>query len=420
METEIPKDANQGCVGPASDNAGKASACEGCPNQASCAAGEGKAAKAETLKTQQLVSNTFSKIGRTILVLSGKGGVGKSTFSTQLAFGLARRGMRVGLLDVDICGPSIPYLCGLSGQEVHQSNSGWSPVYVDVESDMMNSSEHEPELGVMSIGFLMPDPDSAVIWRGPRKNGLIQQFFTSVDWGTIDYLIVDTPPGTSDEHISIVQMLKQTLGPNDGAVVVTTPQEVSMMDVRKELNFCKQTGLRVLGVVENMSKLQLPFSSLQFIDKENKDKTSEVVEALKKVYPQLLDLDIAIDVFPSSQSTSIAENQKTPENMAKRFGCPYLGKIPLDPKLQQACEDGAPAKALKGSAASKPLNNIIDTLIKLTGGNELMSNTSGNGKSSSSTTNAANSASGVISVSKNQAVLSPKSSPKKANGNAHN
>lgn len=126
--------------------------------------------------------------------------------------------------------------------QVHQSAEGWSPVYVD------------DNLGVMSIGFMLPSTDDAVIWRGPRKNGLIKQFLTDVVWNELDYLIIDTPPGTSDEHISIVQYLKSTNV--DGAIVVTTPQEVSMADVRKELNFCKKTGLPVLGIVENMADVR--------------------------------------------------------------------------------------------------------------------------------------------------------------------
>lgn len=125
-------------------------------------------------------------------------------------------------------------MLGLVGHEVHQSASGWSPVYV------------EDNLGVMSIGFMLPSKDDAIIWRGPRKNGLIKQFLTDVVWNELDYLIIDTPPGTSDEHISIVQYLKSTN--IDGAVVITTPQEVSMADVRKELNFCKKTGTIVIYV----------------------------------------------------------------------------------------------------------------------------------------------------------------------------
>ena len=176
----------------------------------------------------------LSQVKHKILVLSGKGGVGKSTVSAQLAFALANQGKQVGLLDIDICGPSIPTMLGLVGQEVHQSASGWSPVYV------------EDNLGVMSIGFMLPTTDDAVIWRGPRKNGLIKQFLTDVDWGQLDYLIIDTPPGTSDEHISIVQYLKATNV--DGAVIVTTPQEVAMADVRKEINFCKKTGKDIFAL----------------------------------------------------------------------------------------------------------------------------------------------------------------------------
>lgn len=134
---------------------------------------------------------------------------------------------------------------------MHQSAEGWSPVYVD------------DNLGVMSIGFMLPSADDAVIWRGPRKNGLIKQFLTDVVWNELDYLIIDTPPGTSDEHISIVQYLKSTVV--DGAIVITTPQEVSMADVRKELNFCKKTGIPVLGIVENMADIRfVMFSSIVY------------------------------------------------------------------------------------------------------------------------------------------------------------
>lgn len=138
----------------------------------------------------------------------------------------------MGLLDVDICGPSIPRMLGALGAKVHQSVDGWSPVWL---------SEN---LGVMSIGFMLPGEDDAVIWRGPKKNGLIQQFLGDVEWGELDYLVVDTPPGTSDEHISVVQLLKGggAGGNLAGAVVVTTPQEVALADVRKELNFCVCVG----------------------------------------------------------------------------------------------------------------------------------------------------------------------------------
>lgn len=253
---------NATCVGPASEEAGKASSCQGCPNQGLCASGKGR----EEDPSLPQINSRMAQVKHKILVLSGKGGVGKSTVSAQLAFSLASQGFQVGLLDIDICGPSIPRMLGLVGHEVHQSASGWSPVYV------------EDNLAVMSIGFMLPSSDDAVIWRGPRKNGLIKQFLSDVCWNELDYLIVDTPPGTSDEHISIVQLLKAS--DVDGAVVVTTPQEVSMADVRKELNFCKKTGLRVLGVVENMSDFQFSISDgqqLQFINPNGEDETECVL-----------------------------------------------------------------------------------------------------------------------------------------------
>ena len=180
-----------------------------------------------------------------VLVLSGKGGVGKSTFSSQLSFALASDETRqVGLMDIDVCGPSVPKIMGLEGEQIHHSNNGWSPVFV------------QENLGVMSIGFMLPDPDEAVIWRGPKKNGLIKQFLRDVDWGELDFLVVDTPPGTSDEHLSIVQLLKPT--GIDGAVVITTPQEVALADVRKEINFCQKVGIPVLGLVENMAGFICP------------------------------------------------------------------------------------------------------------------------------------------------------------------
>lgn len=140
------------------------------------------------------VKQRLAGVKHKLLVLSGKGGVGKSTVACQLAFALAGKGYQVGLLDVDITGPSVPRMLGLLGQEVHQSAAGWSPVYVD------------DNLGVMSIGFMLPNADDAIIWRGPKKSGIIKQFLVDVQWGELDYLIIDTPPGTSDEHISIVQV----------------------------------------------------------------------------------------------------------------------------------------------------------------------------------------------------------------------
>jgi Mrp family chromosome partitioning ATPase len=242
-DNNIPENANEHCPGVKSDTAGKSSSCAGCPNRSACLSGEAKKEDPDV----EIIFKKLSNVKNIILVLSGKGGVGKSTVSSQLALSLAHvddQKYQVGLLDIDICGPSIPRMLGLEDHEVHQSNEGWTPVY------------YEDNLAVMSIGFLLSNKNSAVIWRGPRKNGLIKQFLSDVVWDNLDYLVIDTPPGTSDEHLSIIQYLKKTN--IKGAILVTTPQEISLLDVRKELNFCVKTEIPIIGVVENMSGFTCP------------------------------------------------------------------------------------------------------------------------------------------------------------------
>ncbi|XP_018407873.1 PREDICTED: cytosolic Fe-S cluster assembly factor NUBP2 isoform X3 [Nanorana parkeri] len=173
-----------------------------------------------------------------ILVLSGKGGVGKSTISTEIALALRHAGKKVGILDVDLCGPSIPRMLNAHNMDVHQCDSGWVPVFVD----------QEKSISLMSVGFLLERPDDAVVWRGPKKNALIKQFVSDVAWGELDFLIVDTPPGTSDEHITTVDALKP-FHPM-GAVVVTTPQECTNIFSKgggEEL--AKHAGVPFLGCV---------------------------------------------------------------------------------------------------------------------------------------------------------------------------
>lgn len=281
-----------------------------------------------------------------IVVLSGKGGVGKSTFSSQLAFALAGMDFQVGLLDIDLCGPSIPKMLGLEGHEIHQSSLGWSPNYV------------ESNLGVMSIGFLLPDPDNAVIWRGPRKNALIKQFLKDVDWGELDYLVIDTSPGTSDEHISIVQYLQAT--GIDGAIIVTTPQQVSLIDVRKEISFCKTVGLRVLGVVENMSGLRQSVSDIKFEkvgkDGDSSDVTEWALNYIKEKAPELLSLVGVSDVFDSSKGGA--------QKMCEEMGVPFLGKVPMDPQLCKAAEEGRSCfEDQKCGVSAAPLKKIIEKLL---------------------------------------------------------
>lgn len=309
---EKPDNAPESCPGVSSDSAGKSSACSGCPNQKLCASGEARKPDPAVADVKSRLAN----VKRKILVLSGKGGVGKSTVSAQLSFGFAARSMDVGLLDVDICGPSVPRMLGLLGEDIHQHGGGWEPVFVD---------EH---LAVMSIGFMLPNQDDAIIWRGPRKNGLIKQFLTDVNWGNLDALIIDTPPGTSDEHLSVVTYLQDSA--MDGAVIVTTPQEVSLMDVRKEINFCRKVNLPVLGVIENMSGFVCPACG-----------------HLEQIF---------------APSTGGAEA------MCKQMDVPFLGSVPLDGRVAKAGDSGVPLSQLNPDGpVAQSIDSIISGILKLLG-----------------------------------------------------
>ena len=190
----VPENAPEHCPGTDSAEAGKADACAGCPNQKICASALPALPDPDVPKIKESLSNIKHKI----LILSGKGGVGKSTTTANLAFALSEDEEKdIGVLDIDICGPSMPRVMGVLDEQVHNSGSGWSPVYVD------------DNLCIMSPGFLLSSPKDAVIWRGPKKNGLIKQFLRDVDWGKLDYLLVDSPPGTSDEHLSVVNFMSE-------------------------------------------------------------------------------------------------------------------------------------------------------------------------------------------------------------------
>jgi ATP-binding protein involved in chromosome partitioning len=178
-----------------------------------------------------------------LLVMSGKGGVGKSTIAAYLAVGLARKGFKVSLMDVDLHGPSIPQLLGLKGT-IHSSP----------ESNKGIPLKYLPNMEVMSIESLLGDKDTATIWRGPLKIGVIKQFINDIAWSNSDYLIIDCPPGTGDEPLTIAQII-----PDTKAVIVTTPQEISLSDVRKSINFCHQVNMQILGLIENMSGLTCPY-----------------------------------------------------------------------------------------------------------------------------------------------------------------
>lgn len=255
-----------------------------------------------------------------ILVLSGKGGVGKSSITTQLALSLSLAGHTVGVLDIDLTGPSIPRFFGIEERKVRQAPGGWVPVDVHGRQTLVGRKTSDGDangdgegtqvgaLSCMSLGFILPSRSDAVIWRGPKKTAMVRQFLTDVLWPPTDYLLIDTPPGTSDEHISLLETLLKNTSPTPntqlpylaGAVVVTTPQAISISDVKKELNFCKKTGIRVLGVIENMAGFVCP-------------NCSECTNVFSKGGGQV---------------------------MAGEFGVPFLGSVPIDPAFVMLVEEG--------------------------------------------------------------------------------
>lgn len=202
---------------------------------ASCTAGGEKRSK------EAIIACKLSRIRNKLLVMSGKGGVGKSSVACYLALALARKGFRVGLLDVDLHGPSIPKMFGLHG-----------PLDITAEREIV-PHEYLPNLKIVSIESMLEDTDSAIIWRGPLKHGVIQQFLADCRWDDLDFLVIDSPPGTGDESLSVSKLI-----PDARAVIVTTPQEIALADVRKSINFCRKVNLQILGLVENMSGLFCP------------------------------------------------------------------------------------------------------------------------------------------------------------------
>ncbi|ODV82355.1 P-loop containing nucleoside triphosphate hydrolase protein [Suhomyces tanzawaensis NRRL Y-17324] len=213
----------------------------------------------------QEVPLSLQNVKHVVLILSGKGGVGKSSVTTQTALTLVSKGFNVGVLDIDLTGPSLPRMFGVEKKQVHQSTAGWVPVsvYNNSEDAVIDGHKTRGNLSLMSLGFLLGDRNNSVVWRGPKKTAMIRQFLKDVYWSggdkgaPLDYLLIDTPPGTSDEHIAIAEELRWAQ-PIDGAIIVTTPQQVATADVRKEVNFCKKVNFEVLGVVENMSGFICP------------------------------------------------------------------------------------------------------------------------------------------------------------------
>jgi Mrp family chromosome partitioning ATPase len=249
------------------------------------------------------IPRSLAKVKNVILVLSGKGGVGKSSVTTQIALTLASANLKVGVLDIDLTGPSLPRMFGIENDKIHQSDQGWIPVHTRVHSNNDNNSNLI--MKIMSLGFLLNNRGDSIVWRGPKKTGMIRQFFRDVVWGDLDYLIIDTPPGTSDEHIAIAEELNKCPELIHGAVIVTTPQLVSVNDVKKEINFCQKANFKVLGIIENMSGFICPYCAE------------------------------CTNIFSKGGG----------ENLARELNLPFLGAVPIDPTFVDMIENQEKIKA---------------------------------------------------------------------------
>lgn len=272
------------------------SSCSSCP---SAGKGQGIAPSMEAAMATQdtQITSTLTKIRHKLFIMSGKGGVGKSSVTVNTAAALAARGFKVGILDVDLHGPSVPNLLGLT--------TGIEP---DEGGKKLLPARYNDNLSVISMDSLLQDKNSAVLWRGPKKSAAIRQFISDVSWGELDFLLIDSPPGTGDEHMTVLKTIPEAL-----CVVVTTPQEISLADVRKAVNFLQYAKANVLGVVENMSGLFCPHCHQE------------------------------IELFKKGGGKALAE----------RYGLKFLGAVPLDPATVVAADRGVPVVYLDEDCPAK-------------------------------------------------------------------
>lgn len=266
---------------------------------------ERQAAKAAQ---DQIIKDSLSLIRDKFMVMSGKGGVGKTSVAANLAMALSKQGARVGLMDVDLHGPDIPRILGLKGV-LEASVDG-----------RIKPKPYSDNLEVVSVGSMAGDPDKAVIWRGPLKLQVIRQFISGVQWGKLDYLIIDSPPGTGDEPLTIAQTI-----PDAKAIIVTMPQEMSLDDVRKSINFCKTVNMQVFGLIENMSGFVCPHCGK------------------------------AIDLFGSGGGF----------RTATAMDIPFLGRIPLDAKMVKCADAGESyMEKYPDSEVTKAFNQVVAKIIE--------------------------------------------------------
>lgn len=262
---------------------------------------------ADDVISELQLQERMKKVRNKIVVLSGKGGVGKSTVAVNLAQSLANRGKRVGLLDVDVHGPSVPTMLGLDDYKIQPTGQELEPALFE-------------GMKVISIGFLLPDHDSPVIWRGPLKMGVIQQFLRDVNWGELDYLIIDAPPGTGDEPLTIGQLV-----PEAKALIVTTPQKVATMDVRKSITFCNQMNLPILGIVENMNGMVCPKCGEHLV------------------------------IFPNGEA----------KEMASQMGVEFLASLPMDPNVASGADQGQVFVNTNTTPIGESMMLLVDKLVSI-------------------------------------------------------
>ena len=262
------------------------------------------------------IIDTLNKIKHKIVIMSGKGGVGKTTVAVNLAFSLAMAGNKVGLLDVDINGPNVPKMLGIEDEKLGGMDGSIRPV--DVSQN----------LKAVSMAFLLQDRDTPVIWRGPMKIQVIRQFLGEVEWGELDYLVIDLPPGTGDEPLSIAQLIPK----GSGAIIVTTPQDVALLDSRKSVNFAKTLKMPVIGILENMSGFSCPHCKQE------------------------------IDLFKTGGG----------ERAAMEMGVPFLGSVPIDPNIVLTGDSGVPfVKQYSGSESARVFGDIIGRMREFIGAKEV-------------------------------------------------
>ena len=263
------------------------------------------------MKRKMSIAQMGKAIKHKIMVLSGKGGVGKSTVATGLALSLAQEGLKVGLLDIDITGPNVPKMMGLDGHRL------------DVMDGRIHPAKGHLGVKVISMAFLLEDEDTPVIWRGPIKLGAIQQFIGDVEWGNLDYLIIDFPPGTSDEPLTVAQNLPDI----SGMVIVTTPQDVALLDSRKSLTFAKSLKVDVLGVIENMSGYTIHGKSMPNEDIELFGPGGKTINATADDSGLW---SATLDIFKAGGGKKISDD----------FNVPFLGALPFDPGFVRGGDDG--------------------------------------------------------------------------------